>query len=103
MDKQPQSRAPLIIAILLLLLPVYVASYLAIVIPGGEIIVPRSATLPFLHSGVTRKYKLGGSVSETIFYPLEQIDRTLRPGAWRSSSFLNDHRSLQIEKNLGAF
>lgn len=76
------SRAPLIIAIVLLLLPVYVAIYLALVIPGGEIIVPRGVQLPFPHAGVTRKYKLGGYVSEFIFWPLEQIDRQLRPEKW---------------------
>jgi hypothetical protein len=41
MDRQPQSRAPLIIAIVLLLLPVlYVGSYLALVVPEGISLVP---------------------------------------------------------------
>ena len=35
MDKQPQSRAPLIIAIVLLLLLLYVGSYLVLVTPSG--------------------------------------------------------------------
>jgi hypothetical protein len=39
MEKQPQSGAPLIIAIVLLLLPaLYARSYLALVVPGG---IPR--------------------------------------------------------------
>ncbi len=77
-----ESRAPLIVAIVLLLLPVlYVGSYLALVVPGG---VKRP-----IPTGVTARlswdrYRIGGNWSVIIFWPLEQIDRKLRPGAWES-------------------
>jgi hypothetical protein len=81
------SRAPLILAIILLLLPVlYIGSYLALVIPGGEVVVPAAVTLPFPHP-VTRTYKLGGEWAEAVFWPLEQIDRMIRPSAWERISW----------------
>lgn len=68
MDKQPQSRAPVIVAIVLLLLPVmYVGSYLAMVVPAG-------LNDPFEFPG--------GQFCATAFWPLEQFDRKLRPEHW---------------------
>ena len=79
-----QSRAPLIVAIVLLLLPVlYVGSYFVLVRPGG---VPAGA---IVHQGVQvqmfspdEHYVLLNAQSRILFWPLEQIDRKLRPGAW---------------------
>jgi hypothetical protein len=72
--------APLITAIVLLLLPVlYVGSYLALVTPNGQRMVwfgPDVATYP------KQSYRWGAQLSERIFWPLEQIDRQLRPHAW---------------------
>jgi hypothetical protein len=81
MDKQPSSRAPLIIAIVLFLLPVmYVWCYLALVIPGQEGWQKIDGIdMPYRHP-----YRLGESVASTVFWPLEQIDRKARPGAWDS-------------------
>ena len=76
MDKQ--SRAPLIIAVVLLLLPVlYVGSYLALVVPSGV----RHLIREPLKTKVTTPYRI--REVDSYFWPLEQIDRKLRPGAWK--------------------
>jgi hypothetical protein len=65
------NRAPLILAITLLLLPVlYVGSYLALVRPG----------LPNPRTG--SNYRYGGFVASYFYWPLEQIDRGVRPDTW---------------------
>jgi hypothetical protein len=67
---------PLIAAILLLLPGLYVVSYLAMVVPGG----------PMPTAGLKMKwpvvYRFGSPWSECFFWPLEQIDRKVRPRAW---------------------
>jgi hypothetical protein len=103
MDK-PRSFSPIIAAVLLLLPVLYVGSYLALVVPGGfdatppiprgTVAVPTTATelrrARFqTRSGVQQivihRYRLGGRRAEWFFWPLEQIDRLLRPGAWELS------------------
>ena len=75
MDKQ--SRAPLIIAVVLLLLPVlYVGSYLALVVPSGV----RHLIREPLKTKVTTPYRI--REVDSYFWPLEQIDRKLRAWAW---------------------
>jgi hypothetical protein len=76
-----KSRAPLIAAIVLLLLPVlYVGSYFALVAPSG-VLIP--VTGPIGESGfLVRHYRWGGEFAEQVYWPLKQIDRKLRPGAW---------------------
>jgi hypothetical protein len=79
-----QSRAPLIIAIVLLLLPVlYVGSYLALVVPGGDIGTENATGYYYIRGG---QYRVDGERIERLFWPLEQIDRKLRPGAWNLGS-----------------
>ena len=74
-----ESRAPLIIAIVLLLLPVlYVGSYLVLVVPPEQLRNTRRIQT-YLFGPY---YRFGGQWSERFFWPLEQIDRKLRPGAW---------------------
>lgn len=72
--------APIIAAILLLLLPaLYVGSYFVLVKPFH-----RSQWLGgngTLHMDVEH-YRWGGKAAANVFWPLEQIDRKLRPGAW---------------------
>lgn len=70
-------RAPLVVAIFLLLLPVlYIGSYFALVLPAG--MNPRGA-LPF-------HYRWGERKLEPVYFPIEQIDRRMRPLAWRPHS-----------------
>ena len=72
-----ESRAPLIVAIVLLLLPVlYVGSYLALVNPNGFAFATDQNRIR------TSYYRLGGELSEWVYMPLETIDRFLRPGRW---------------------
>ena len=84
MDKRT-SYTPIILAVVLLLLPVlYVGSYLALVVPDA---------LPVEHVNLTDdgemvfgmgvdNYRWGRGYSARLFWPLEQIDRKVRPGAW---------------------
>ncbi|WP_425618350.1 hypothetical protein NA78x_002055 [Anatilimnocola sp. NA78] len=74
------NRAPLIVAIVLLLLPVlYVGSYLALVAPEGVPLILDGKN--FGGHGGSYRYN-PDLLSEKAFYPLEQIDRKVRPGAW---------------------
>jgi hypothetical protein len=73
MDNQRQSRAPIIIAVVLLLLPVlYVGSYLALVQPPTH----------WRMGTVLPNYRIGYSFCRRIYWPLEQIDRESRPDKW---------------------
>jgi hypothetical protein len=84
-ELQIKNRAPLVVAIVLLVLPVlYVGSYLAMVVPGGtvvEILAPHGPAGPFIP--ILGSYRFANDTASKVFWPLEQIDRKLRPGAWR--------------------
>jgi len=83
------SRTPLIVAIVLLLLPVlYVGSYLALVVPAG--VQHPGPTQAFSTPVIFDNYRCGGSWSDRLFWPLEQIDRKVRPGAWQYSYLSDD-------------
>ena len=78
------NRAPLIVAIALLLLPLlYVGSYLALVEPSGPTHWDdgKGNRLPFefFHYGDSEQFNWWAG---RVFWPLEQVDRKLRPGAW---------------------
>jgi hypothetical protein len=88
--------APIIAAILLLLPVLYVGSYLALVVPTGIPIQDKISA----EWVATSYYRVGGTSSARFFWPLEQIDRRVRPNSWLRGLF-NDHRSRQIEKSLG--
>lgn len=72
------NRAPLIAANVLLLLPVvYVVSYFLLVWPDGERFRWADSRSDF------PTYRYGTETwAGTMFWPLEQIERTLRPRAW---------------------
>ncbi len=83
------NRVPLILAIVLLLLPVlYVGSYSALVVPEREVRVemdhigPKPQTLSPVYITFEYPYRFGNEWSAIFFWPLEQIDRKVRPGAW---------------------
>jgi hypothetical protein len=80
MDKQRKSRAPLIVAILLLLPMFYVGSYLAMVLPEGQDgRIEYSYGRPNIHIDY---YRFGSDRALLFFWPLERIDRKVRPEAW---------------------
>jgi hypothetical protein len=72
--------APIIAAILLLLPLLYVGSYLALVSPQG--VTTPDPSDPYNYEGWIKNYRVGNSLCKQLFWPLEQIDRQLRPGAW---------------------
>lgn len=82
------SRAPLIVAIVLLLLPVlYVGSFYALVMPQGRpVLVPEGSPKPVVHGMIQlwqlSHYRFGHVIPSRVYWPLEQIDRKLRPRAW---------------------
>jgi hypothetical protein len=75
--------APILAAILLLLPVLYVGSYLVLAVPGGLIAVDavtgKEWVYPHRHYRVDPRVEL---VAATVFWPLEQIDRKVRPGEW---------------------
>ena len=73
--------APIIAAFLLLVPMLYVGSYFAIVTPGPLIILRDSPGGDPILEGHA-KYRLAPSIAEDVFWPLEQIDRKVRPGVW---------------------
>jgi hypothetical protein len=69
--------APIIAAVLLLLPVLYVGSYLALVTPAGTTVHPND---PKLYQ--VTYYRVGGSWASVGFWPLEQLDRRMRPRSW---------------------
>jgi hypothetical protein len=81
---QTRRIAPIIAAILLLLPVLYVGSYLTLIIPGGVMCEPGPEVKcqgrgPYFFRKI---YRVGDQRSEWFFWPLEQIDRRLRPDSW---------------------
>ena len=71
MDKPRTSADSLIVAIVLLILPVlYVVRYLALVTPRP------------VWSVRAGHYRVYPQVCSVVFWPLEQLDRKVRPNAW---------------------
>jgi hypothetical protein len=78
-----KNAAPIIAAFLLLLPVLYVGSYLALVTPGGVPIDIVTGSERFPAVLRDEKYYLFDRQAKWFFWPLEQIDRKVRPGAWR--------------------
>jgi hypothetical protein len=71
-----ESRAPLIVAIVLLLLPVlYVGSYFVLVVPEGFLVARDGQNFGTY-------YRIGGAWSRRFYWPMEEIDQKIRPRAW---------------------
>lgn len=83
------SRAPLIVAIVLLLLPVlYVGSYFALVVPNPDDYRWFAVSLGYVAE--EQNYRIASSTLSKVFWPLEQIDRKLRPRAWGAKGKLGN-------------
>jgi len=70
--------APIVAAVRLLLPVLYVGSYLALVTPSGY-------TLNRGYLGTIsypKHYRFAEPWCEKVFWPMEQIDRRLRPTSW---------------------
>jgi hypothetical protein len=72
---KPHSFLTFIVVILLLLPILYVGSYLALVQPGQ--LYPRTYDSPR-----PSNYRWGSQWAKPFFWPLEQVDRKLRPRKW---------------------
>lgn len=72
--------APIIAAVLLLLPVLYVGSYFALVVPSG--IRVGTIKINWIPQPIIDHYRIGGDIAAAVFWPLEQIDRNVRPGAW---------------------
>ena len=80
---------PLLLTITLLLLPTgYVGSYLALVDPLGQpIMVLNPQPIDAMDGDLkTDHYRYGGRAAAIVFWPLETIDRWLRPRTWAGMS-----------------
>lgn len=80
-----KKHAPLIVAIVLLLLPVlYVGSYLALVQPYSRLVVNPAAG--------EQHYRMNSwRILPTLFWPLEQMDRKVRPEIWDENLLWRRH------------
>ena len=93
-----KNAAPIIAFIVLLLLMLYLTGYFILVWPDQERFNFADSRSDF------PTYRFGTeSWAGKVYWPLERIDRKLRPNAWaiKPSGFLFDRRSQEIEKNLG--
>jgi len=80
-----ESRTPLTATVvLLLLLLLYVGSYLAMVLPDGRTVMRSNFVDPETLEGdfSWSNYRFGYPLSDRIFWPLELLDRRVRPGTW---------------------
>ncbi|QDU25547.1 hypothetical protein ETAA8_06160 [Anatilimnocola aggregata] len=86
--------APIFAVIILLLPMLYVGGYLALVVPEGTIATkwqgpgPQPIDQYFIDDGwefYLVHYRLADKIARGVFWPLEQIDRKLRPMDWHPS------------------
>jgi hypothetical protein len=84
---KPRSTAPIVAAILLILPVLYVGSYLAMVKPEGHMAFDEREIISETNFR-WEHYRYGDSVTSWLYWPLEQIDRKLRPSSWRGPSVM---------------
>lgn len=88
MNHEHSSRTPLLVGIVLaafLALGVYVGAYFALVEPGlVEVVLNRAITAEgrVRQTSMEVHYKGGAHRVAWIFWPMEQIDRKIRPNEW---------------------
>lgn len=82
-DHSRTGAGPLVLAIALLLMPLlYVGSYLSLVQPKGQRIYDPSGALRVAH------YRIDNHLASKVYYPLEKIDRKVRPQEWSQPKIL---------------
>ena len=77
------SRDRVLVATLALLLVAYVGGYLGLSNPSRAG-VGRGGGYT---SWVEPNYRVGGDAAERVFWPLEQLDRRMRPDFWATRSY----------------
>jgi hypothetical protein len=95
--ERPRTIAPLIAAMLLVFTMVYVGTYLALVSPQQIIVTkwhrPMSKGAYFTDDDFdlfASHYRHAHELAEKVFLPLEQLDRNLRPAAWKPFRLQDD-------------
>jgi hypothetical protein len=85
MDKQRTNASLAFLAVLLVLLLLYVGSYLALVQPSGVVVQRpwREENGQLVVGNWHYHYQFGEQWAEQFFWPLEHLDRKLRPAKWR--------------------
>jgi hypothetical protein len=81
-------KLQLIVAIVLLLLPLYAVSYATLVLPEGKTVVLRNPLLCGKGT-VQSHYRIEGLLAgraDAFYWPLEQIDRNVRPELWQKTA-----------------
>ncbi|WP_425617883.1 hypothetical protein NA78x_001573 [Anatilimnocola sp. NA78] len=92
--RMDRCRAPLIFAIVLLLLPVlYVGSYLALVNVSAD-----EKEAFFARQRNVGAYRVGSKLASRFFWPLEQIDRKVRPEAWSLYDLIEDSQAVSLPR-----
>jgi len=92
--ERPRSFAPIIAAVLLLLPVLYVGSYLALVNPFfGSVDRGSNNGVEFRHG-----YRNGGEWAWRLYYPLEQMDRRVRPKAWEELALRKAEMQERIQR-----
>lgn len=78
-----QSSSAFLSVVVLIFLIAYVGSYVVLVLPEGRTVWATTsgmkANIVLLH------YRTDGQWQSTLFWPLEQLDRTLRPASWANN------------------
>jgi hypothetical protein len=79
--------APIIATILLLLPLLYVGSYLPLVSPAGQLSAGslRARVFSLPRGILVSNYRAFPIVAPRFFWPLEWVDRKVRPGFWSAS------------------
>ncbi|QDU26873.1 hypothetical protein ETAA8_19570 [Anatilimnocola aggregata] len=76
--KQPRSAAPIFAAVLLLLPVLYVGSYLALVTHSNDLVINDEWCDAYPLLGDDNR-----EAASYFFWPINQIDRKLRPADWK--------------------
>ena len=83
-ESSRRNRFSSTLAVILFLLPqLYVASYFALVEPQRPVAKLRSGGEVIWWSTPAPSYRRGGEQAERFFWPLEMLDRRVRPRMWR--------------------
>lgn len=84
-----KNSGPLIAAVALLqCVPAYFVSYFALVIPGGVLVRSPSLSFPPPPAQYTH-YRIAYDQAAVVYWPLEQMDRRLRPDAWDADIWID--------------
>ena len=85
MSKQtkPTSHAVLFIGLVLLILAMlYVGSYFALVLPDGRSVGIYRSRADYELNWTWSNYRFGYPHTDRFYWPLEYLDRRMRPGTW---------------------